>query len=912
MTRLATPAAPGLARRLLMLLVGRAQASQIEPSLAELFHVRARRDGKGSARLWYWRQVFGFGLRRRVLNAANAEQIAADMQGGTSHREGSHRGALRPEAWLRDARLAVRSLTRQPGFAALAILTLGLGIGANTAIFSVLHGSLLRPLPYAEPDRLVCLSDGHGDFGGGGANQSVPNLMDLRAGSQLMQSSVIYKIRSGNLTTAEAPERVRILYTSAGLLGLLGLPPQLGRDLAPQDDRYGTEAVAILTDELWRSRFGSDPAIVGKIAVVDARPVLIAGVAPAGFMFPRNPQLLMALQHEGATLIRGNRGHFGLGRLAPGAALEALREELQGIFAGLVEQYPEANEGFFTWAEPLRDYAVARNERSLFLMAGAAALVLLIACVNVANLMLVRAQSRQREFAVRYSLGATRAGLLPLFLSEGIVLALLGGAVGVAAAYWSIDLLVALYGSALPRAEEIELNWTVLGFSLTISLFVGILVGLVPLFRATPGGVHQSLKEGMQGSSARGSRTGRLLVVAEVALAVLLVAGAGLLTNSMWRLQSIDLGVTGADQVLTFSISLPTAKYPTASDVDSFYEQVVQNLERVPGIEAAGLVNRLPLLGADNTSLSVFANPQVEANFVSYRMVTAGYFEATGVELLAGRFLNNTELIDGGRSIVINRTLARQLFGEGTAIGRRINDPMSPPGTPGFAAAGVEVVGVIDDIVGGGAGEPAPPAHYFSFAAAINLLALRPELAANEQIGMSALVRTASDPIAMAEAARAAVRQVDPQVPIFGVRTLADIAVQRLGTRRFAMSLFGVFAGLALLLGAVGIYGVMSYGVAQRSRELGVRMALGANRGSVLRLVLGEGVRLTVPGLAVGLLLALASGQLLSSLLYEVSTLDPLTHSMVAAMLALVCLAASYLPALGATRVDPLTSIRSE
>ncbi len=912
MTRPINPTAPGLARRLLTLLVGRTRAARIEPSLDELFDVRAARDGKGSARRWYWRQVFGFGLRRRALSARSIDEIAPGPHGAGSNHQRPHRGPLRREAWLRDARLAARSLIRQPGFAALAIMTLALGIGANTAIFSVLYGSLLHPLPYAEPDRLVWLSDGHGDFGGGGANQSVPNLLDLQAGSKLMESSVIYKIRSGNLTTAEDPERVRILYASAGVLGLLGLPPQLGRDLAPEDDRYGGEAVAILTDQLWRSRFGSDPTVVGRTTVVDARPVLIAGVAPAEFMFPGRPELLMALQHEGATLRRGNRGHYGLGRLAPGAELEALRAELQGIFAGLVEQYPEANEGFFTWAEPLRDYAVARNERSLLLTAGAAALVLLIACVNVANLMLVRAETRQREFAVRYSLGATRAGLLSLFLSEGLILALLGGALGVAAAYWGIDLLVALYGGALQRADEIELNGTVLGFSLAISLFVGIVVGLIPLFRTTPDNVHQSLKEGMRGSSARGSRTGRLLVVTEVALTVLIVAAAGLLINSMWRLQSIDLGVTDGDQVLTFSISLPTAKYPTASDIDRFYREVVQNLERVPGAEAVGLVNRLPLLGGDNMSVSVFENPDVDANFVSYRMVTAGYFDAAGVSLLAGRFLEDTELIDGGRSIVINQALALQLFGEGTAVGRRVTDPMFPPRVAGFATDGVEVVGVIGDIVGGRAGEPAPPAYYFSFAVAINMLALQPDLAANEQIGMSALIRTAGDPIASVPAVRAAVHQVDPQVPIFDARTLADMAVDRLGTRRFAMSLFGIFAGLALLLGAVGIYGVMSYGVAQRSRELGVRMALGADRRAVLRLVFAEGTRLTVPGLAIGLLLALASGRLLSHLLYDVSRFDPATYGVVTLVLAGVCMAAAYVPARRATRVDPLTSIRNE
>lgn len=324
-------------------------------------------------------------------------------------------------------RLALRSLARQPGFALLAIATLALGIGANTAIFSVLYGSLLRPLPYAQPERLVWMSDSHGNFGGAGANQSVPNLIDVQAGAQLLDSMTLYKMRSGNLSTTDRPERVRIMYASSELFGMLGLPLQLGRDLTPEDDIYDAEAVAILTDETWRNRFGTDPNIVGQTTELDARPVLIIGIASPKFQFRDDPHIIVALQHIGGEQIRGNRGHFPIGRMAPGVDLDALRAELQGIYAGLAQEYPEANEGWTTWAEPLRDFAVGRNERSLQLMAGAAALVLLIACVNVANLMLLRAETRQREFAVRYSLGATRAGLLPLFLSEGLVLALAGG-----------------------------------------------------------------------------------------------------------------------------------------------------------------------------------------------------------------------------------------------------------------------------------------------------------------------------------------------------------------------------------------------------------------------------------------------------------------------------------------------------
>jgi predicted permease len=803
-------------------------------------------------------------------------------------------------------------LRRQPGFALLAIGILALGVGANTAIFSVLYGSLLRPLPFPEADRIVWMSDGHGNFGGAGANQSVPNLVDLQASTRLLESLTIYKIRSGNLSTASEPERVSIMYASSELFRTLGLPLQLGRDFTPDDDLRSAEAVAVLTDETWRIRFGADPAIVGKVTQLDARTVLIVGVADPRFQFPEKPQIIMALQHVGSDERRGNRGHYALGRMAPGAQLDTVRAELQGIYASLVEQYPEANEGWHTWAEPLRDYVVGRNARSLQLMAGAALLILLIACVNVANLMLVRAETRQREFAVRYSLGATRRGLVPLFLSEGIVLAAAGGALGIVAAHWGVGLLIGLYGDSLARADEVAVNGPALAFAATIALLVGVLVGFVPLLRSRAGATHETLKDGGRGASAGVGGLGRFLVGIEVALAVLIVVGAALLTNSLWRLQAVDLGLVDEEQVLTFRVSLPNATYHEADPVDAFYAELLANINRVPGVQAAGIVNRLPLLGGDNMSLTAYDDPTSEVDFASYRMVTEGYFEATGLRLLAGRWLNADDFEGATASIVINERLARGLFPDSDPVGQRMIDPMLRPGAAGQFVEGLEVVGVTADVVGGRAAEPAPAAFYFSFARALADARRYPQMLANQSIGMSVLVRTAGDPLALAEPMRMALREIDPEVPLFEVRTLEQLALDRLGTRRFAMSLFAVFAGLALLLGAVGIYGVMSFGVAQRSRELGVRMALGANSRSVLRLVLGEGMALAVPGVVVGLAAALAASRLLTSLLYEVSAVDPVTYVAVAGILGIVCLAAAYVPALRATRVDPLTSIRGD
>ena len=752
------------------------------------------RDGTAAARRWYWRQVAGFGARRKALEAARAEEVASGLHGPEMQPGG---GPLSPGAWLRDLRLALRGLRRQPGFAALAIATLALGIGANTAIFSVLHGSLLRPLPYPDPDTLLWLSDSHPNFDGAGANQSVPNLVDIQATTRQLESLAIYKTRSDNMTTATEPERVTILYASHELLGTLGLPVRLGRDLQPEDDSSGGQPVAILTDRMWRERFEADPAVIGQTVEVGARPVLIVGVADPAFYFRGDPQLIMGLQHMGTEHVRGNRGHFSVGRIAEGSDLETVNAELAALYAALGEEHPDANEGWSAVGEPLADVFVGRNRASLYLMAGAVVMVLLIACVNVANLMLVRAESRSREFAVRYSLGATRRGLLPLFLSEGMVLSGLGGIAGIVAAVWGVDLLVNLYGGSLARATDIHVSATALGFGLAVSLVVGLAIGLVPLARSNPDQVHETLKEGARGSAAGRGRLGRALVVVEVALAVLIVAGAGLLIHSVWRLQAVDLGLDGEEQVLTFRVSLPNAIYNNAPAVDSFHRGMLDGLGRIPGVEAAAIVNRLPLLGGDNTGVRAFDDPTNEAHFVSYRMVDGSYLEAAGLRLIAGRWLDADDLTSATPSVVINENLARQLFPGRTAVGERLMDAMLPPGTPGAFDDGLEIVGVVSSVVSRWADAPAPAAYYYSFARALDMLARYPELLANESIGTSVMVRTRQDPHSLVADVRRAVSTQDAAVPIYEIRTLEELALDRLGTRGFAMSLFGVFAGLA-------------------------------------------------------------------------------------------------------------------
>jgi predicted permease len=795
--------------------------------------------------------------------------------------------------WVREVKLAVRSLARQPGLAALAIVTLGLGIGANTAIFSVIDGSLLRPLPYADPDRLVWLSDGHPDLAPSGIDQSVPNLMDLGARSSLLSSTAIFGYGSVNLATEEQPERVLALRASSELLSVLGVPPRMGRDFSKDDDVAGAPRVAILTDEAWRYRFGADPGIVGQTTTVDAASVLIAGVLPPGFRFPRDPELIMPLQHVGADMPRGSRSFYGIGRVADGAELEAVQNELQGIFATLVEEYPGPNKDWHTWAQPLRDFVIGRYGDSLLLFGFAVGLVLLIACVNVANLLIVRADSRLRDFAIRSAMGAERAALVPHFLAEGLVLSIVGGLVGLALAYVGVDALLALFGGSLPRAREIGVNGTALALGLATSLAVGVVVGLVPLLRMRPARLLEHLTDGDRGGPAQQSRLGRVLVTTEVALAVLIVCGAGLLASSVWKLQQVDLGVREPDRALTFQLSIPPAKYSNDDAIKTFWTDLETALGQLPGVEAVGLVNRLPLLGGYNvTNVYPFGDRERAAHFVSIRSVTADYLGAVGARLVAGRWLDASELADSEvRSVVINETLARQLFDGADPLGRAIE--------LGQADEGFRIVGVIGDLMGGNPMQPAPPAIYYS-------------RSADPRTAMSVIVRTAQAPYEALPLVRQTVEELDPQLPVYEIRTLAEIAETRIGRHRVAMSLFGIFAGLALLLGAVGIYGVMSFSVAKRSREIGVRLALGQSRGSIFGLVMRQGARLTMPGLIVGLALALASSRVLGSLLYGVSPLDPATYAAVAGVLALVSFVATYVPAHRATRVDPLVSMRSE
>lgn len=791
-------------------------------------------------------------------------------------------------------RHALRSVRRSPGFAATAILTLALGIGANTAIFSVVYGALLRPLPYVEPDRVMRIADRWHTQARGGSSMSVSNYLDLKERARSLDGFAAYSAQAFNLSFGDEPARVTGMDITHDLFAVLGARPQLGRFFAPEDDVEGAERVVVLSDRLWRDRFQADPGVVGRVVSLNAEPHTVIGVTARDFTFGGEPQIFRtfswtAQQRE----TRGSRYISGIGRLAPGATAEGARAELMSLFDELAREYPGANENWSVDLYPLRLAVVGRSSNTILLLAGAVGLVLLIACANVANLMLARAESRQRELAIRSALGAGRARLILHFAGEGLVIALAGGLLGVGLAFAGVRVLLARFGGVVPRAAEIGIDGGVLAFTLLVSCLTGVLIGLVPALRPRP--VGDALREGGRGHARGGSRLRRALVTAEIALAVVLVTGASLVLQSFWRAARTDTGLGDESRVLTVRFELPVARYDDLATVMAFHDRLLERVRALPGVEAAGEVNRLPFLSGNSnvTRVEPMGDPERWANFVELRYVSPGYFDAVGIPLLAGRA---PEAFDADTSrapvIWLSEGVARQLFDDGDAVGRRVDLKWMPDG--------YEVAGVVGDVREFGPDRAPPPAMYFVAGTAFS-----------QPLAMSLVVRGAGgDPLALLPAVRGILRDLDPDVPLHRPMSLAGLIDESLGDRRFAFSLLGLFAALALLLGAVGIYGVMAYDVAQRTREMGIRLAVGADRRDIVRLVLRGAGGLTVFGLAIGLAGALAAGRLLSGLLYEIEPTDARTLGVVLAVMLGAALFACWVPARRAARVPPLEALR--
>lgn len=802
------------------------------------------------------------------------------------------------ETLRQDIRYALRQLTGNPGFALMAVLTLALGIGANSAIFTVVNGVLLRSLPFDEPDRLVML---YTEYPQDEAKYplSPPDFMSFHEEADVFSDVAAYSPSTQTMTDTGEPTRIDVGIVSADFFELMGVAPVLGRTFRAEENQSGQTGVALLGDAMWRQEFGADPDIIGRTLTLNGVSREVIGVLPEGFDFPAERDLYYPLTYGStfsATTAEGRRGEYlsVVARLAPGVSQGRAEAAVGTLSDRLRQAFPETNEALSIALVPLRDQLLGDIRTPLLVLLGAVGLVLLIACANVANLLLTRAAAREGELAVRAALGAKRGRLLRQLMTESVVLGLLGGAVGLLLAVWGTQALVAMRPEGIPRLDEIGVDGTVVLFTAAVALLAGILFGLIPAIQITRGDLAAPLKEGGRGalSGRGGNRVRSGLIVGEMALAVMLLIGAGLLIRSFLELTAVDPGFR-AEQTITYDVSLPASAYEEPSDVRQFYADLLDRMEALPGVESASAVSTLPLAGAGTilTFRIEGREPPArgEIQDIVVKVATPDYFPSLAIPVREGRPLNDVDRADAPGAVVINEAAARRFFPNEEAVGERLV----------VGPVEAEIVGVVGNVRQYGLDQEVRPELYVSHA----------QFPAD---AMTVVLRTAGEPSALAGAIRREVRQLDPNLPIEEFTTLGEVVSGSVAQPRFYMALLTLFAAVALLLAAIGIFGVMSYSVAQRTREIGVRMALGARAEDVLRLVVRRALWLALGGLALGLLGALALSRILRSLLYDVGTTDPLTFTVVPLVLMSVAALASYLPARRATRVDPMTALRHQ
>jgi putative ABC transport system permease protein len=825
---------------------------------------------------------------------------------------------------LNDLRYAFRQLLMNPGFTAVAVLTLALGIGANTAVFSVINTMLLRSLPFPEAERLVLMWD---DRPAGNWPQlplSLPNFLDSR---EQCQSAAMSAWANGwfNLSGGGEPEKVQYAVVSANLFSVLGVQPMLGRDFGPEEDKPVGARAIIISHGLWQRRLSANPNLIGQTVTLDGKTFEVCGVLPAGFRFLSFPKetevwLPFGLDPLGGQRIY-NRNAKSLGviaRLKPGVELAQAQTEMSEISRRLAEQYPEINRGIKLRMVALREQVVKNLRLALLVLLGAVAFVLLIACANVANLQLARGVARSSEMAIRAALGASRWRLARGLMVENVLLAVAGGTAGVLLALWGTDMLKRLPFNEptffMPYAispQQISVDTRVLGGAFLLSLLTSVVCGILPALQASKPDVNASLKEG-GGKSPGGLTTQRargLLVVTEVALALLLLTGAGLMVKSFLRLQQVNPGFN-PENVLTFEIRLPGSKYAENHQVADFYARLLERTAVLPGVTAAGAVEFLPLSGVDRSS-SIFiegrpAPPPSERNHAHFRSATTDYFRALGLQLRQGRSFTAQDKQDGPRVTIINETMARKYWPGENPIGKRVALDFETmrfrrDGPPTWDIPGGmrEVVGVLADVKYARLDAETVPEMYVP-------AQQRPT---HE---MSVVLRTQSEPLALAAVVRRELAALDPQQPLSNLNTMSQLLAVSVAQPRFNFLAFALFAAIAMVLAAVGIYGVLAYSVSQRTHEIGIRLALGAQRGNVLGLVVGHGMKLVLAGAVLGLLGAFALTRILTRLLFEVQPTDPLTFMVVVIVLAIVALIACWLPAQRATRIHPMEALRCE
>jgi putative ABC transport system permease protein len=814
-----------------------------------------------------------------------------------------------------DLRFGVRVLAKRPVFTLIAVMTLTLGIGANTAIFSVVDGVLLRPLPYSAHDRLLML---WGSFSMTGLNKlglSELEYTRVRSEARAFTQVAAFRGRTLTLTGTGEPERVASSLASANLFDTLGVRVSLGRAFTSEEEEQGRNNVVILSHGFWKRRYAANPSALGEALTLNGQKFNIVGVLPQDFLSPNEltggtrPEIWLTLGLNQAQLNAGSHNLNTIARLTDGASSETAQTEVSSIIGRVIKDnqsfYP-TDRSYFNFVTKLREEVVGNVRRGLFVLLGAVVFVLLIACANVANLTLARGASRQKEFAIRAALGASRLTLVRQLVVESLLLAFAGGSLGVLLAMWGVEALNKLNPGNIPRLNEVRLDWRVLGFTLLVSVLTGVLFGLVPALQTSKLDLHAGLKEGGRGTSdgLSGSRLRNALVITEMALALMLLIGAGLLITSFWRLHRVNPGFH-PEGLLTMALSPPATAYQNPAQIDALYDRLLEKVQSLPGVQSVAATGPLVLTGNNDTIMQLEDRPfdltgrNLSTNFT---VVSPGYFHTMGVRLLKGRLFNDGDREGALPVTVISEMIARVHWPNEDAIGKRVRLLDAPPERA--TVRYMTIVGVVADVKNQGVNAEPRQEMY---------VPLRQQASVGGEFRSMALaIRTVVDPMSLAGSVRQTVWALDSNIPVSNVQTMQEVLATGVVQQRFNAALLGVFALLALVLSTAGIYSVISYSVARRTQEIGVRMALGAQTGDVLKLVIRKGMFLALIGIAGGVAASLALTRVMESMLFEVSASDPATFAGVAVLLALVALLACYLPARRATKVDPITALRYE